>query len=94
VAPGAAGWIDSKASGVRQLIEIVMNSYPRPIPSALESSRLGRDGRWQNYYSRLQHLPRAPSDGRDFARNFEDSRHCRTDLEGPETMTLNVNVRT
>jgi NapC/NirT cytochrome c family, N-terminal region len=40
VAPGAAGWIDSKASGVRQLIETVMNSSPRPIPSALETNRL------------------------------------------------------
>ena len=40
VAPGVSGWIDSKASGTRQLIETVMNSYPRPIPSALESSRL------------------------------------------------------
>ena len=40
VSPGVSGWVDSKASGTRQLIETVMNSYPRPIPSALESSRL------------------------------------------------------
>ena len=40
VAPGAAGWIASKTSGIRQLVETVMNSYPRPIPSALESNRL------------------------------------------------------
>ena len=40
VAPGVGGWIDSKASGVRQLVETVMNSYQRPIPSALESNRL------------------------------------------------------
>jgi nitrate/TMAO reductase-like tetraheme cytochrome c subunit len=40
VAPGVGGWIDSKASGVRQLVETVMHSYPRPIPSALESNRL------------------------------------------------------
>jgi nitrate/TMAO reductase-like tetraheme cytochrome c subunit len=40
VAPGAAGWIDSKASGVRQLFETVLNTYPRPIPSALETNRL------------------------------------------------------
>jgi nitrate/TMAO reductase-like tetraheme cytochrome c subunit len=40
VAPGAAGWISSKTSGIRQLVETVLNTYPRPIPSALESNRL------------------------------------------------------
>jgi nitrate/TMAO reductase-like tetraheme cytochrome c subunit len=40
VAPGAAGWISSKAAGTRQLIETVFNTYTRPIPSALESNRL------------------------------------------------------
>jgi nitrate/TMAO reductase-like tetraheme cytochrome c subunit len=40
VAPGAAGWVASKASGVRQLFETVANTYPRPIPSAMESNRL------------------------------------------------------
>lgn len=40
VAPGAAGWISSKTSGIRQLVETVLNTSPRPIPSALESNRL------------------------------------------------------
>jgi nitrate/TMAO reductase-like tetraheme cytochrome c subunit len=40
VAPGAAGWISSKAAGTRQLVETVLNTYRRPIPSALESNRL------------------------------------------------------
>ena len=40
VAPGAGGWISSKAAGVRQLFETVLDTYPRPIPSALESNRL------------------------------------------------------
>ena len=40
VAPGAAGWIASKTAGTRQLIETVLNTAPRPIPSALESNRL------------------------------------------------------
>ena len=40
VAPGAKGWIASKASGVRQLIETVFGTEPKPIPSALESNRL------------------------------------------------------
>jgi nitrate/TMAO reductase-like tetraheme cytochrome c subunit len=40
VAPGAAGWISSKTEGIRQLVETVLNTYRRPIPSALESNRL------------------------------------------------------
>ena len=40
VGPGAAGWVASKASGTRQLFETVLESYPRPIPSALETNRL------------------------------------------------------
>lgn len=40
VAPGATGWIASKTNGIRQLIQTVSNTAPRPIPSALESNRL------------------------------------------------------
>src|SRR5215467_6816685 len=40
VAPGAAGWVASKTSGVRQLFEVIGNSYARPIPSAIETNRL------------------------------------------------------
>ena len=40
VAPGAAGWVKSKAAGTRQLIDTVFNTYHRPIPSALETNRL------------------------------------------------------
>jgi hypothetical protein len=40
VAPGAAGWVRSKAAGTRQLVDTVLNTYHRPIPSALESNRL------------------------------------------------------
>ena len=40
VAPGAAGWIGSKTNGIRQLVETVLKTSPRPIPSALESNRL------------------------------------------------------
>ncbi len=40
VAPGAAGWISSKTNGIRQLFETVLNTSPKPIPSALESGRL------------------------------------------------------
>jgi len=40
VAPGAGGWINSKASGVRQLVETILGSSPKPIPSAIESNRL------------------------------------------------------
>jgi hypothetical protein len=40
VAPGASGWVASKANGLRQLYETVLNTTPKPIPSALESNRL------------------------------------------------------
>lgn len=40
VAPGAAGWVASKANGIRQLFATVANTYPRPIPPALESNSL------------------------------------------------------
>ena len=40
VAPGAAGWISSKTSGLRQLVETVLHTYPKPIPSAIETNRL------------------------------------------------------
>jgi nitrate/TMAO reductase-like tetraheme cytochrome c subunit len=40
VAPGIGGWIASKTAGVRQLVETVADTFPRPIPSALESNRL------------------------------------------------------
>jgi hypothetical protein len=40
VAPGAAGWLASKTSGIRQLFEVMGNSYARPIPSAMETNRL------------------------------------------------------
>ena len=40
VAPGVGGWVESKKSGTRQLMEVAFNTYHRPIPSALESNRL------------------------------------------------------
>jgi hypothetical protein len=40
VAPGATGWLHAKMSGTRQLIDVLFNTYPRPIESALESDRL------------------------------------------------------
>ena len=40
VAPGASGWVESKLSGTRQLLAVVLNNHPRPIASAMESNRL------------------------------------------------------
>ena len=40
VAPGAQGWVESKMAGTRQLVQVMFNSYPRPIKSALETNRL------------------------------------------------------
>lgn len=40
VEPGASGWVKSKMAGTRQLMNVIFNSYPRPIESAIESNRL------------------------------------------------------
>lgn len=40
VAPGASGWVKAKTSGLRQLAEVMLNTYPRPVPPALETNRL------------------------------------------------------
>jgi len=40
VAPGASGWAKSKMAGTRQLMGVVLNDFPRPIESAMESDRL------------------------------------------------------
>ncbi len=40
VAPGASGWVQSKINGTRQLRDVVLNAYSRPIESAMESNRL------------------------------------------------------
>ena len=52
VGPGAGGWLHAKMNGTRQLIEAVLNSYPRPIPSAIriQSSR--------NIDKHMRELPR------------------------------------
>ena len=38
--PGATGWVKAKMAGTRQLAAVMLNNYPRPIESALESNRL------------------------------------------------------
>jgi len=40
VVPGAAGFVQAKMAGTRQLMNVVLNSYPRPIESAIEDNRL------------------------------------------------------
>ena len=40
IVPGAAGFVQAKMSGTRQLAAVAFNSFPRPIESAMESNRL------------------------------------------------------
>jgi nitrate/TMAO reductase-like tetraheme cytochrome c subunit len=40
IAPGTTGWLKGKMAGTRQLMEVIFNSFPRPIESALASNRL------------------------------------------------------
>ena len=77
VAPGAQGWISSKTSGIRQLFETVLNTYPRPIPSALESNRLVpatetcENCHWPEMFAGVRL--------RLFSKYAEDERNTRTD---------------
>jgi hypothetical protein len=40
IVPGAAGFVQAKMNGTRQLIEVTLNNYPRPVPPALQTNRL------------------------------------------------------
>jgi nitrate/TMAO reductase-like tetraheme cytochrome c subunit len=40
VGSGASGWIDSKISGTRQLLEVMFDRVPKPVPSAIASGRM------------------------------------------------------
>ena len=40
VRPGATGFIQAKMAGTRQLWNVILNDYPRPIESAMESNKL------------------------------------------------------
>ena len=40
VTPGAVGWVKSKMAGTRQLLDVVLDRYPRPIRSAMTTNRL------------------------------------------------------
>ncbi len=44
VVPGAGGFIRAKMNGTRQLVEVALNSYPRPVPPALQSNELAPSG--------------------------------------------------
>jgi hypothetical protein len=40
VVPGAAGYVQSKMAGTRQLMEVIFNTHPRPIEAGLASDHL------------------------------------------------------
>jgi nitrate/TMAO reductase-like tetraheme cytochrome c subunit len=40
VTPGATGWVKSKMAGTRQLMDVILNRYHRPIESAMTTNRL------------------------------------------------------
>jgi mono/diheme cytochrome c family protein len=39
IVPGAAGFMQAKMNGSKQLIEVTLNDFPRPVPPALQSNR-------------------------------------------------------
>jgi nitrate/TMAO reductase-like tetraheme cytochrome c subunit len=40
VVPGAAGFMAAKMNGTKQMVEVMLNNYPRPVPAALASGKL------------------------------------------------------
>ena len=40
IVPGAAGFVQAKMNGTRQLMEVMLNDYPRPVPPGLQSIHL------------------------------------------------------
>jgi nitrate/TMAO reductase-like tetraheme cytochrome c subunit len=40
IVPGAAGYVKAKMNGQKQLVEVVLNNYERPVPPALASDKL------------------------------------------------------
>jgi hypothetical protein len=40
VVPGAAGFVEAKMNGTRQLIEVSLGTYPKPVPPGLQTGRL------------------------------------------------------
>jgi nitrate/TMAO reductase-like tetraheme cytochrome c subunit len=40
VVPGAAGFLQAKMAGTRQLVNVMFNSYPRPIESAIAENKM------------------------------------------------------
>jgi nitrate/TMAO reductase-like tetraheme cytochrome c subunit len=40
VVPGAAGFLAAKANGTRQMLRVLLGTYPKPVPPALLSDRL------------------------------------------------------
>lgn len=43
IGPGAPWLVKSKISGIRQVVAVTLNSYPRPIPAPIEDLRPSRD---------------------------------------------------
>ena len=70
VTPGATGWIESKMAGTRQLIDVIFNTYSRPIKSAMETNRLVSVSEtcerchWPDYFggARLRIIPKYAED--------------------------------
>jgi hypothetical protein len=40
IVPGAEGYVHAKVNGTKQLFEVALSDYPRPVPSAIQSGRL------------------------------------------------------
>lgn len=53
--PGASSFVRSKVSGVRRVVGVALDSYPRPIPSPVHDLRPARDVCEQCHWSAKRH---------------------------------------
>ena len=42
VGPGFGAWVDSKINGLKEMVEVATNSYPRPVPTPVHQLRPAR----------------------------------------------------
>lgn len=76
VGPGASWYVKSKLSGVRQVLAVWQDTFPRPLPTPIENLRPARETcercHWPEKFfgDRLKTLPRFASDERNSLRTL------------------------
>src|SRR5437867_4755172 len=82
VGEGAASFARAKLSGVRQLVHVISNRYPRPIPEPAKTLRPARDT--------CEHCHRAEKFHGDKTRRIHDYAEDETSTESVTTLQMHV----